>query len=353
MVLMCLGAVAAVTVVTPEGHRAELKEPVVYVKEAVCVENYEVVVPSTVVAGLGEARYWTVPCEEDRLRFVEGLQAHPTLVGMHVAKTRVAKNTEVLTSFVAYQKTVCVGFNQDGSCKHAAQPINILNDENMKVTCSDCFVGLSANFVLDIDFWKKHFLMGFQDGTLSWAAVMDAVASKAWSFEVDKTWQVAKFNLIDVHKFGVPIHVWVEVPLHLLTSLALNGHAEAQVGVRGVGNLGGLYVENNKGTWNFVTPQPSFNFDVVKKLNYDIVADASASLTPSIILHVTDVASTTLSFVPSTTVHAKATNGNVCANADYDIQLQWLGDVNLDWIKYQKSWNKGLFDKKGEIVHTC
>jgi hypothetical protein len=340
-----------------EHGRALVSEHVVHLPSALC-DGRHVHVPSATAATI--AKYVVVECANANprahLRFVYKQTPHTSIAGVTVLHTRRAPVTEILQSLHVSQRAFCVGFNADGSCSTAAQQIPLFSAPNVNVVCEDCFVGFSGDFVLGLDLWRREFEIGFSNLTLDWAAVLQATAQKSWSVGVNKDWTVATIDILDTKIGLIPIHVYVTIPLNLQASLTVDGTAQADLGVKGHGDLGSLLASYKDGHWTHVTPSPVWSFDVVKQLSYDAKADAHAQLVPQLQLHVDDVFDGNLLFEPSATAHVELSGSpkpSLCVSASVEAKAEWTGEVKLDWIKVDKTWDKVLFDEQKQIVNTC
>lgn len=328
----------------------QLSQQVVELETARCVDDY------TVVAfGLQKKKklptYVSVPsCETHQLRYV--VDASFAKDGSATLETRPAWLSEVAAKLSLVQEHFCAGFNTK-DCQTAATQFPMFTSDIFSAACSNCFVGLGGNFVLDLDMGSKYFSIGFQNLTMDWAAVVSAHAQKSWSFAYDKTFINTQFDIVNTKIGPVPIHVYGQLTVPLTTALSVNGAAQASLGVQSVGNLGSLMAIYQNGQWSNVYPAPEFASSVVKTFSYDAQADGQASLQPSLSIFVDNVFQGKLAFTPSLTMHAQSSGGSACANASDELKLEFSGTVDFDWFHYDKSFDKVLFDQTYTIVHTC
>jgi len=129
---------------------------------------------------------------------------------------------------------VCVGVNVDSSCQDAKQPIPIYQNSYLSVSCSDCFLGFSADVFLSltIHFWKlEGVAAGFKNLQLGGGLLFDMAASAAWSTGVDKNVDLVPQTTILDFKIGiVPVRIWFEVPVEIKADATFHASAEATAG---------------------------------------------------------------------------------------------------------------------------
>lgn len=261
----------------------------------------------------------------------------------------------------------CLGVNTDKSCSASAGPIPLYNNPKLglTVTCSNCFTGFYADVFFDmkIRFFKLESLSGgFRNMAVTGAIVTDTRGSYSWSVGIDKTLQLVKPTTIIIFHIGpVPIRLWFEIPVEEKMDISVKAGGEVEVGATGKWKLGDNYMswDVNK-HWVHHTSAPVFTWSPVLKVSGYLDAESSASLSPTVILHVDNIYTMWLTLIP--TLYASVTGSvkdrKVCAKASYEVEAIFKAEISINipiiHKGYEHVWGpERIWDMSSPIGEIC
>ena len=202
-------------------------------------------------------------------------------------------------------KVACVGLNtnKDLNCSSASQPIEIYSNSIVDITCNNCYVGIEAEWVFNIEihhFQLEYLRAGFENGVMNAGLNIHAQAQKDWSVGMDK--ELHLVNQAPVIQFSigpVPFCLWFEIPVQVNIMADLNAQATAELGVDATYTLGAsLITWDPKNHWVHTKPTPKFSQHQHASGNANFEGTFHASLTPSINMHVNELYTYTLTYAP-------------------------------------------------------
>lgn len=263
------------------------------------------------------------------------------------------------------EKFLCFGVNANSDCSRANAPIDIYHNKFIDITCSNCFIGAKTTVFFDfkISWFKlRHAGAGLKGMAVNGAFVLDMNAHASASGGIDKTYNLIGAGLIAQFYIGfIPITVWFEIPLRVVANSMIDAKAHAQIGVTATWSLGDAYViwDEHKG-WEKAKPSPKFEWHHVLEGDAEFNAEASLSIIPSFVVHISQVVEMGASVVPSLIVRANGSlkEKQLCAELLYRVAIEAYGAIsmNLPLIKmFQKKFGPyTLYDsKENRIGRWC
>jgi len=250
----------------------------------------------------------------------------------------------------------CYGFNTDKSkqCRAPTQVINLFKNDVITANCDNCFSGVSGDIFIDIEFnmFKiTKFQFGLKNLRVDSGIGIDVDGKYMWSYAYNKVYKILDNFKIVSFKIGViSFDIYADFPVQLDFNAFANYHANINYGVNLNVDIGNLFIDYYKGTWNIIKPSPNVSITPYVSALTTISGGAHFDIIPSLSIYSPSIFDVHFKFDPNCdlTTYGSTTQEEICINGKYDMSLT-LGATILkekipDKVIYD-SGSKTLFEK--------
>ena len=241
------------------------------------------------------------------------------------------------------EKRLCLGINSNQGCTAANSQLKLYQDNYIDVTCTNCFIGVSAAIFFEFEFYMTsftYFKSGLKGIYAKAGLVVNMVAKGAASRSLEKTFMAAAGVAFQFAIGPVPFVVSYRVPVRIVGEAKLQAKAFARVGGSATWNLGDAYVEWRHNTgWRKGGSSPSLSWGY--ELNGDVTARGKATLSiiPTVEISVgvlVPMISVGLTLVPSiiANIEGNLKKRELCSNLSYRIAEEIYSSICMIFHLY-------------------
>jgi hypothetical protein len=250
----------------------------------------------------------------------------------------------------------CYGFNTDKShqCKSPTQIINLFKNDVITANCDNCFSGVSGDIFINIEFSMfkiVKFQFGLKDLRIDSGIGVDVDGKYMWSYAYNRIYKILDDFKIVSFKIGViDFDIYADFPVQLDFNAYANYHENINYGVNMNVDIGNLYIDYYKGSWNIIKPSPNVSIVPYVSALATISGGAHFDIKPSLSIYSPSIFDVHLTFDPECdlTTYGSTTQEEICINGKYDMSLVLGATILKEKIPDKVIYDSGsqtLFEK--------